>query len=107
MNEIPMEHLERAARGMCDKLRAVFPDLQITLLENVMQFVWNGMTVQVMADSFWAHPTVVCWFVNASHSNGNFMHCEGTPLADRALIDVGTAIEFAMRSGDPIRDERG
>ena len=100
VNLINTTHLNRAASGMCERLRGALPDVRVTLLENVMQFVWNGATVQCVADAFWAHPNVVCWFVHVTHTNGNFQYSEGTPNPDMALLDIGRAMQFANEHGD-------
>jgi hypothetical protein len=89
-------HLNRAARGMHGRLLACLPEsIQVKLVDNTMQFVYNGATIQVLADAFWKHPTVVCWFVSVSHSTFVGASWPGTPNADRALLDVGMAMQFA------------
>jgi hypothetical protein len=96
VNMLNPAHLNRAARGMFERLRAALPDsIEITLFENGIQFVWNGATVQVIADAYWRQNNVVCWFVSVSHPTHIGAHWPCTACADRALIDVGQAMRFA------------
>jgi hypothetical protein len=52
-------------------------------------------TIKVTITDFWRYPTLACYFVNFSHTNGDFMACMGTPHVERAIFDLGQAIHAA------------
>lgn len=68
-------------------------------------FEHNGCEIKTVVGEFWAHPNEICYFVNVSHPNGNFMLQPGTPNALTAAINIGKAIHFANVSGNPIECE--
>lgn len=73
--------------------------------EGQLKFAHNGCEITVTVGDFWAHPNKICYFVNVSHPNGNFMAQSGTPNEITAAINVGKAIHFANTSGDPLQSE--
>lgn len=73
--------------------------------EGQLKFTHNGCEITVTVGDFWAHPNEICYFVNVSHPNGNFMAQSGTNNAITAAINVGKAIHFANVSGNPIESE--
>lgn len=73
--------------------------------EGQLKFSHNGCTITVTVGDFWAQPGKICYFVNVSHPNGNFMAQSGTANEITAAINVGKAIHFANTSGDPLQSE--
>jgi hypothetical protein len=68
-------------------------------------FEHNGCEIKIIVSDYWMFPNEICYFVNVSHPNGNFMCQSGTNRVMRAAIDVGVAFHFANVSGDPIQSE--
>jgi hypothetical protein len=106
MDEEPIDmldpvHLKRAARGMHGRLLACLPnDVKIELAGNAIQFIFNGATVQVLADAYWRHRTIVSWCVSVSRISGDptgwISHrLPETTNVDHALIQVGMAMQYA------------
>lgn len=82
------------------QLRQVVVDGEVHVI-----FEHNGCEIKTIVGEFWAHPNEICYFVNVSHRNGNFMCQTGTPNSLTAAINIGKAIHFANVSGDPIECE--
>jgi len=54
----------------------------------------QGSTVTVLVTDFWRYPGIPCYFVNFSHTDGNFMACMGTPHIEQALFDLGACMHM-------------
>lgn len=108
-----MKHLfAAAAEVFAEAIREVefFEGREVKIIpqdggDQFVVFHHNGCEIKIIVDEFWMFPKEVCYFVNVSHPNGNFMCQTGTPNALSASINVGKAIQFANTSGDPIQSE--
>jgi hypothetical protein len=71
----------------------------------VIKFMQNGCTISIFVSKFWRHEGQICYFVNVNHPNGNFSCQSGTNNLFRATMNVGSAMNYANMSGDPIQME--
>lgn len=54
-----------------------------------------GSTITVkVTNRYWRYPGMTCYFVNFSHTNGNFMACQGTPHIEQAMFDLGACFHM-------------
>jgi hypothetical protein len=99
------------ANSLVESMReaGVLEDREVSITndseEAVIEFKHNGCTIDITVGEFWQFPGEVCYFVNVTHPNGNFMCQSGTNRVMRAAINVGTALHFANVSGDPLQSE--
>jgi hypothetical protein len=94
VNMINPAHLNRAARGMYECLQGALGNVRINLVENTIQFVWHGATVQVLADAYWKQHAVVCWWITVIGPRNQKYGWPCTSNAVRAMVDIGMAMQF-------------
>jgi hypothetical protein len=91
-NMLQPAQLNRAAQGMHARLRGALPDVRIAIVDNVMQFIYGGATVQILADAYWKNQHMICWTVSVTAPGGHTHAWPETTNIDRALMYVGQAM---------------
>lgn len=94
--------LTESALPRLDDGREIFHAAITSVLEDeaIVEFTIAGGKLAIIVGDYWRYPTA-CYFVNWTHaSNGNFRCGAGVNNVWAALVEIGSAMEFARNAGD-------
>lgn len=93
--------IESALPRLDDGREVFFPAITSVLEdEAIVSFAIAGGELDIIIGDHWRYPTA-CYFVNWTHaSNGNFRCGAGVNNVWAALVEIGSAMEFARNASD-------